>query len=562
MNTRQIIEQIRGTEHDLEFYPTTYEMLETIYARGAVTKASVLDIGCGTCHFKKHFERWVSIQEKAFNQSEQYKRAAAEAKGERYYGQDYSRPWIDKYFVIEKSRPLIDLLDKDTICLGTDFHVTNLIDKPVDVVFCNPPYSEYETWAEKIIKDANASVIYLIIPQRWKDSERINIALKLSRLTPNVIGSFDFLEADRAARAKVDVIELRRERFFRKSDINENAFDIWFDETFNLNTGENDKYSEYEATQKAKEKIKDQISTTSNKASILVDLYNQEMEILFGHFKAICSLDIDVLEAIGIKKESVKSALKQRLRGLKILYWEMLFNELDEVTSRLTSDTRKDMLSRFSSLTTVEFCHDNIYPLVLWVIKNANSYYNDQLVKFYKNFSDIENVKLYKSNQNTFGKDRWRFRQEGSHYALDYRIIASHVFKKNWSGDALDKHESPTVINDICVIANNLGFTPEAAKLRKYPETFGVPYYINMADGSVLMEYKIYKNGNTHLKLNKEFAKAMNVEVARLLGWIRDKADIAKEFPEEMARGAEKYFKANNCISITSGNLPLLLTGI
>lgn len=41
----------------------------------------------------------------------------------------------------------------------------------------------------------------------------------------------------------------------------------------------------------------------------------------------------------------------------------------------------------------------------------------------------------------------------------------------------------------------------------------------------------------------------MNVEVSRLLGWIRSKEDIAREFPEDMAKGAEKYFKSNyTCI--------------
>lgn len=42
--------------------------------------------------------------------------------------------------------------------------------------------------------------------------------------------------------------------------------------------------------------------------------------------------------------------------------------------------------------------------------------------------------------------------------------------------------------------------------------------------------------------MSKDFAQAMNVEVSRLLGWISSKEDIAKEFPDEMAKGAEKYY--------------------
>jgi len=72
-----------------------------------------------------------------------------------------------------------------------------------------------------------------------------------------------------------------------------------------------------------------------------------------------------------------------------------------------------------------------------------------------------------------------------------------------------------------------------------------------------MFEYKIFKNGNMHLKFNKEFTKAMNVEVSRLLGWIKSKEDIKKEFTEEMSEGAEKYFKVNKFVQINS-NLPLL----
>jgi hypothetical protein len=71
------------------------------------------------------------------------------------------------------------------------------------------------------------------------------------------------------------------------------------------------------------------------------------------------------------------------------------------------------------------------------------------------------------------------------------------------------------------------------------------------------MEYRVYKNGNMHAKFDIEFMKALNVEVSRLLGWINKPEDIKKEFPDDMAKGAEKYFKKNfTCLNVSS--LPLL----
>lgn len=43
-----------------------------------------------------------------------------------------------------------------------------------------------------------------------------------------------------------------------------------------------------------------------------------------------------------------------------------------------------------------------------------------------------------------------------------------------------------------------------------------------------------------------------------MLGWIRDKSDIAKEFPEEMAEGAEKYYNSNFSQAIMTTKIKLL----
>ena len=50
---------------------------------------------------------------------------------------------------IEKSQTLLNNLHEKVIILGTEFHEQSLIDKEMDVIFCNPPYSEYEEWARK-----------------------------------------------------------------------------------------------------------------------------------------------------------------------------------------------------------------------------------------------------------------------------------------------------------------------------------------------------------------------------------------------------------------------------
>lgn len=577
--TSKIITELKENNQDFEFYPTTKEMIKPIFESIRENGGGdILDIGCGTCNFKKFIDE-LNTEEQALEK--RYRKLAEE----KYEAENYSHfpeyyrakeAYIRNYYVMEKSKILLNQLEKDVIVLGTDFHANLLIDKKVDVIFCNPPYSEYEEWTKKIIWESNCKSIYLIIPQRWKDNKEINKIIEDTSATVEVLGSFDFLNAERQARAKVDVLFINKQSQssygYNKEleDINERAFDKWFDDTFKMRNRNHEENSyEYEIENAQKSKIKSQLVNCESKAKMLIDLYKDEQKTLFDHFQAISSLDVDILETIGISKEGIKKALKQKIMSLKVLYWKIVFDEMDEITTRLTSDTREDMYNRFKSLLTVDFTMENIYALILWVIKNANQYYNQQLIDFFKKLSNPESIIKYKSNEKVFKRDEWRHSrfddyQKVTHYVLDYRIVCDRFyFNSRYAWDKeINTCYAVSLLNDICTIAHNLGFEPVWISQGVAPKEFGKEYKLQMLGGNdgILLKYRVYKNGNVHFKFNKEFAKAINVEVSRLLGWIREKEDIAKEFPAEMAKGAEKYFKINSYIPLTGDGLKLLGT--
>ncbi len=556
--TKELIIELKENNEDFELYPTSKEMIKPILENLDKTYIDVLDIGAGTCNFKKYFEE---LAEKVYQ--EKYERLEKEAKAEDRYFIKPDKFHIKQYYVIEKSKILINKLDKDSVVLGTDFHNTLLIDKPVNTIFCNPPYSEFKNWMLKIIREGNCNDIYLIVPQRWKEDEEIQKELD-KMISYSVLDSFDFLNAERQARAKVDILHIKKFDYSRRErePIEENAFNIWFDETFPMNSKkEEEKLNSWEKGNQEKNYIKSQlINQEKDKAQILVQLYETQLNTYFEHFKSICSLDVEILETIGVTKKSIKEAIKQKIINLKNVYWEIAFDELSEITDRLTSDSRDKMLNKFTLLKSVDFSLDNIYALIVWVIKNSNEYYNSQLVDFYKSLSSLENVKPYKSNQKLFDKEQWRwnsFSQKATHYTLDYRIVCSNYLigsKTNWSGELDLNWDYEKKIGDFKTIFRNLGF--EISYIDK-ARSFGTKNYAYGRNDEIMFEYKIFKNGNLHLKFNKEFTKAMNVEVSRLLGWIKSKEDIKKEFDSEMAEGAEKYFKINVSFQIGS-NLPLL----
>ena len=530
MSINALIEQLKENNEDFELYPTTKDMIYPIfhhYKSHYREISTILDIGCGTCNFLNYMKE--------------------------FYEKDDSISTFFKYQVMEKSKILINQLPKETIVLGTDFHQNTLLDKNVDAIFCNPPYSEYEDWTQRILNESNSKYIYMIIPERWIDNNDIMEIIKNKNIRYEILGCFDFLHSERIARAKVNVI------LFNLSYTPKNkSFSDWFDKTFKMRNKDQKQKFDFEIEKQEKEEVKNQLVGGKNKVEILVNSYDYKLKTLYDHFKAITSLDVDILESIGVTKNSVMESLKSKIIGLKNIYWKVVFDELEEITSRLTSATKEKLYKHFQELLTVDFTPENIYSLVTWVCKNSSAYYDEQLIELYKTFTTPENIIKYKSNQKVFQRDNWgRFDNDMTHYCLSYRIICDRLYFKNSYSYyiEIDKLHSQTIINDLCVIANNLGFV---ATKRDYPEKFGEKYYIWLDDKTPLLEYKIYINGNTHIKLNKEFAKAMNVEVSRLLGWIRDKSDISKEFPDEMAKGAEKYFKSSYNIGIINSNIKLL----
>lgn len=572
MSINQLILDLKNNNEDYEFYPTSKEMLDLIYPY--IENSKILDIGCGNCNFKTYFKQYAESKAEEYKKEQELEKANSENPENYWYREKGFRDFygIKKYYVMEKSRILINNLDEDTICLGTDFNQQSLMDKKVDVIFCNPPYSEFTEWVNRIISEGNYKQAFLVIPQRWKNNIETMKLLEFYKTDYEILGNFDFLEADRKARAKVEVVRFIKQRYKdrysynydKQEDFDTDAFNGYFNKTFNVTSKTDKTESEYDRISRIEEEQNEKVNLAlmardeKSKAEVLVELYQDEMNTLIKHLKLIMQLDESVLETFGFSVAKVKEGLKQKISGIKDFYWRKVFNEMEEITDRLTYASRDSLLRSFDELKTLDFTIDNIYSVIVWVIKNANKYFNSQLIDFFVKLSDVENVKPYKSNQKVFDKDDWRWnRNKETHYVLDYRIIMASPFRTGWSGQLETEYDTNRTLKDIKTIANNLGF--ETLSWDNYPSDFGKKAYIyNRRGEDAFMQYKVYKNGNMHVKFNIEFTKAMNVEVSRLLGWIRCKEDIEKEFPSEMAKGAEKYFKVNNCISLFNNNLLLL----
>lgn len=547
MNTVSLINKVRGTEFDAEFYPSTREIIEFVnrdlkYQTGG-KDVSILDIGAGNGNFFKVLE---SLQP----------------------------PPKDKYdsgicftkYAIEKSPVLIENMEPDIFIVGTDFHEQTLIDKKVDVIFCNPPYSEFEVWTEKIIAEANCKYIYMVIPERWKSNKKISEMLERRNMDFKVIGNTDFLDSEyRQARAKVDIIRFKSKTMTHSGRSYEcekgDPFNIWFDSFFNIKAEPEESDFQHSKKERKKAEIKNNIIKGQNLIERLEELYRQDFDNLLNNYRAIEKLDSEIFKELGIDLKNLKGGLKLKIEGLKNLYWQELFDNLESITSRLTKVSREKLLKKLIEHTSVDFTASNAYAVVMWAIKNANVYLDEQLLSIYQWMSHSDNVRNYKSNQ-VMINDKWRYGQikDHTHYTLDYRLVfrCYSNFNSSTFGDydypkGLHK-ETHNRINDMLTIAKNLGFDVYESSFN-FEWSSGKSIDFTGPDG-IFMNIRAYKNGNIHCKADQKFMKKLNIEAGRLNGWVKSPAEAAEEMNIPLAEVVKFY---NSNLQIAAKNINLMI---
>lgn len=544
-STSRMVDKLKNEEQDFEFYPTTHEIIADIkadirnlfYVRdGEKIGLSVLDCGAGDGRVLNNL-----------------------TEGNKY--------------AIEKSQPLLSSYAADVFIVGTDFHQQTLIDKKVDIVFSNPPYGEYVEWAYKIITEANATCVYLVIPTRWKEDENIQLALDSRKARFIELSERDFLSADRSARAKVSVlrIELGAARTYGRNEPRIDPFDVWFDSNFPIDALSG-RASDYKTRDLVKndvvEKVKNagEVIQNDGLVNVLERFYQRDMANLMANYKKLAGLDPVLLKELNVEVRAVKEALKLKIESHKSTYWQELFDNLETITGRLSSSSRESMLNKLQSHTHVDFSVSNAHAVALWVVKNANNYFDSQLITLVERMTEKANVIMYASNQRTFKDEDWRYRRSPdgfSHFKLDYRIVLSSMGGISGGYDAVNglSKYSANFINDITVIAKNIGFDTEGLeKCHQFEWQSNkkqVFHFANHTTGKqeVLFEVRAFINGNLHIKMNQAFICKLNVEFGRLKGWLKSAEEAATELditPEE----AQRSFRSN--VMLTANKLELL----
>jgi len=524
-STSRTLFDLKEAGEDFEWYPTTDKMLSIVardikkmsdrrYHRGY---HSILDIGAGDGRaleklqqLCKSDERWESI-------------------------------YFDK-FAIEKSLVHLANMPKEIVVIGTEFAEQTLVDKEVDIVFCNPPYSEYENWTCRILRECAAKTVYLVIPRRWRECQRISQAIEDLSLTAESLGEFDFETADRRARAKVEIV-----RF----DLEERGDHAAFDDAIEAMLPELEQFEMEEAPPEPS--WDNRLTPGGGIIDTLVANYDAEQAELYETYRAVVKINPRILKELGVTKANILEGLRSKIKGLKNKYWEVLFDHLHDVTKRLATKQRKSFLESLSKKTVIDFTQGNVRSMLIWISKWSTDYCDEQLIDLFRGLASHCNVHNYKSNQKAFVKDRWRYDRENdpnSHYRVDYRLVVSGFGGINndqysWRSRNGLEDRAHEFLSDFITIANNLGFGC-CDRTDRYQWASGAKVELWLDDGDELMDVRAFKNGNLHIRVNKRLMLAINVKVGQLLGWIKSAEEAVRELdpePEDVAFVGEVFRK-------------------
>lgn len=554
-----IVKELKQNNEDFEWYPTKQNMIEVIIqdiqslnSKTIQKQAkSILEIGAGDCRVVNEISKHCGIQ-------------------------DIS--------VIEKAQTFIAKMPLNIKLIGTDFYSTDLSDKPVNIIFSNPPYSDYANWFATIVEHAFCSLAYLIVPERWVNNESIKSALKKRNVDAQVIFSDDFLDGERQARAKVDIVRLNFTQYGRNDQSSSrfntgeyfgyrdsDPFDYLFSETF----GDLEQNFTTDKLQETEEKWNTKIVALKNRTGevnieALVDEYEQESEHLYSNYRSILSLDASLIHQLGLDLEKIKVNLRGHIHGLKHKYWETFFNVYEVIYQYCTAETLDILKRKLSQQTSIEFNKENIYAMTTLILRYAEMCKEKQLINWFYRLSESDNVKLYKSNQRVFKDEDWRYIRRNnengnnldnkpSHYQLDYRIVTRYLGRiDGW----FNQKEVANHLNDLTVIARTLRMNAENqvtlsdTEKMQYGQRYPLYFTDQSGEKQVLAEVKFFKNGNAHLFLNQDFTLRLNVEVGRLLGWVKTKEQASEEMGYPLEE-VEKSFGASQNLLMTANKLLL-----
>lgn len=577
-----LVRELQQNGQDYEYYPTPLRLAGVIashmqgksifeeeldYMYLKERRTSILDICAGDGRFLKE------IKEQFMELNHRFPRNTVSLKA------------------LEKSKILRDLWSNDIIPSGSDIHLIKSPSAPV--IFCNPPFSEYETIVSKILNESTYKSLYLLLPIGWRKNERINAIIKGKCLYPETIEKFDFkAESARPLRHKTTC-----ELFYIKGK----AYNKSFEETKKGQVLENiiDHFSEV-----SEQKDVNSSMPTAYTLTDIVTIHEESKSGLFKTFEGLARNNYKGASEIAGK--SAKSWLHETMQNayleLENNSWNLVLSKLSPLNGIIHKTTRELLVDDIKAST--DFAEEPIQFYVKWLISNYQKIVDDQFISSYYLLMNPANSSRYKNNQQIFDKGNWSYNQKGKYKSFLIKKIITPIRNTTCYGKGIVGYEAELVLGEVLMgLLSGAGYTmlptffdydhmlkhSEAVvrqSLKKGNEdivnketshilqdyydqidnegiAYGKAHPVIGVDkhknAKVLMYVYVYKSNTIHFKLEREFALVINLKFGKLKGWINNQQDAEdafyREYPKKDIIAA---YKNQHLLSVEKPNIKLL----
>ena len=293
----------------------------------------------------------------------------------------------------------------------------------------------------------------------------------------------------------------------------------------------------------------------------LLDNYERDLAKTLEQYKLISQIDSQLLQELGVDYDQMRDGAKEKMLGYRNVYWSLLFDKLDAISSRLTSAHKKDLLTKLSA-NALDFTYTNAIYIIQYAVEVGNELIEQSLIDVYKSLTSSDAIsRYYKSNQHVYS-DNWRYNREDNDkckYLLDYRFV--HSSYSNFGHNSWDNglnEGARCFTNDLFVVFKLLGYgnlyLDSAYEHMSFGDKAAIWGTTPDSENTKLVEIRFYKNGNRHIKFNQRAMLRFNVTVSRVLGWVRSKDEFVNE-SETKETVEDTVWEISNKMKVTPSNI-------
>lgn len=425
--------------------------------------------------------------------------------------------------------------DTNILSLSSSFETTTLVDKQVDVIFCNPSLEEYEICCKRIFEECLARYVFVVLPMEWKENAEIKAYAKANKFESDMVGAVGYVKDNKRAKAEFIL-------FYHSSLSDRTILGHQLSKEYALGHlfQELDHYRFALITEEQEKKRAEIAKECEGKESeaileYLLKQYEREHNEFFANFKHLSKISSLFLSTIKVESEYIIDNTKSFERKLKRFYWSEYFSRVLDFNLLLTPKQQSDLLDEFAE-RGVDFSRENTASVLAFSLKYCKERERENFIVFWEKLASEDNLVDF---TNLIANPK-----PYTHYAKEKLFFKGKLKEKvvcTYAGSYEDYY--PNHLRDVRIayllkiLLQSLGYQDLSYRdsnkdLIKPNDRIDLPLGTSylFAGEKQVAKFTAYKNRKLHIHFNQTTIALINLRVFIYLGWITNIKEAKESF--------------------------------